>query len=618
MQLELQLGADAPWRARFRAPSVQLALVAAAAPERGLVVADHSGVYQLYAWDVPSGALRRLTDRPAGTRAGWISPAGDAVYYLDDHQGDATGHFVRVPFAGGPPVDITPDLPPYAAEEFAFSRDGAWLGFIHADAAGFHAWILPVAPDGSPGAPRRLFTSPALAQGLAFAPAGDRAALLTQEGTGAGWFRLRVLDTATGRPLADLWDGPESSVEVARFAPAAGDPRLVATSTRSGATRPLLWNPDTGARDDLPLAGLPGDVQPVDWSADGRRLLLVQTYGAAQHLWLYDLATGQVTGPAPAGGAVGFVGVAGWQAAYFAPSGEIWAHWQNSVQPPQLRAFDGATGAPGGTVLAAGALPPGHPWRSVTFPSSDGTPVQGWCAVPDGPGPFPTILHTHGGPTFAMGDLFHPGSQAWLDHGFAFLTVNYRGSTTFGRVFQEQIRGDIGHWELEDMVAARAWAVAAGIARPDAVLLTGASYGGYLTLLALGKRAELWAGGMALVALADPVLAYEDELDQLKVEDAIFFGGTPTEVPERWTAASPLTYADRVQSPILVIQGRNDPTCPPRQLLAYEARLRSLGKAIDVQWFDAGHGTLDTAERLAQQEQMLQFAARVLAPLPGG
>ena len=95
-----------------------------------------------------------------------------------------------------------------------------------------------------------------------------------------------------------------------------------------------------------------------------------------------------------------------------------------------------------------------------------------------------------------MPDAFSAQSQAWLDHCFAFLTINYRGSTTFGREFQEQIWGDLGHWEVGDVVAAREWLVREGIAEPGRIFLTGRAYGGYLTLQALGKAPDLWAGGM--------------------------------------------------------------------------------------------------------------------------
>src|SRR5213078_4126125 len=99
-----------------------------------------------------------------------------------------------------------------------------------------------------------------------------------------------------------------------------------------------------------------------------------------------------------------------------------------------------------------------RPWRSISFPSAGGQQIQGWLAVPEATGPFPTILHIPGGPEAVMTELYAPAGQSWIDHGFAFLSINYRGSTTFGRAFLEQIWGNLGRWEVEDMVAAREWA----------------------------------------------------------------------------------------------------------------------------------------------------------------
>ena len=92
-----------------------------------------------------------------------------------------------------------------------------------------------------------------------------------------------------------------------------------------------------------------------------------------------------------------------------------------------------------------------------------------------------------------MAARFTPSVQAWLDHGFAFLSVNYRGSVTFGKAFERAIWGRLGELEIEDMATACGWLKEEGIARPDAVFLTGASYGGDLTLQAMGKRPDLWA-----------------------------------------------------------------------------------------------------------------------------
>jgi dipeptidyl aminopeptidase/acylaminoacyl peptidase len=201
----------------------------------------------------------------------------------------------------------------------------------------------------------------------------------------------------------------------------------------------------------------------------------------------------------------------------------------------------------------------------------------------------------------------------WADHGFAYLTINYHGSTTFGREFQQSIWGNPGFLEVEDMAAAREWLIAQGIARPDAVLLSGWSYGGYLTLQALGTTPELWAGGMAGVAIADWTAQYEDSMEMIKGYQVAFLGGTPDERPEQYAASSPITYVDRVQAPILVIQGRNDARCPARPMEMYEARMRELGKPIEVHWFETGHtgSSMNAEQRVEDYEKILAFALRV-------
>jgi dipeptidyl aminopeptidase/acylaminoacyl peptidase len=89
-------------------------------------------------------------------------------------------------------------------------------------------------------------------------------------------------------------------------------------------------------------------------------------------------------------------------------------------------------------------------------------------------------------------------------------------------------------------------------------------------------------------------------------------GGTPEEKPEQYAASSPITYAEQVAAPLLVIQGRNDLRCPPRQMERYAQKMQSLGKPFEIDWFDAGHGGLETEQFIAFQERMLHFAYRVL------
>ena len=265
------------------------------------------------------------------------------------------------------------------------------------------------------------------------------------------------------------------------------------------------------------------------------------------------------------------------------------------------------------TLLPAGDVPPGRPLRSVAFRSADGTVLQAWLGVPDGDPPYPTILETHGGPTAAAFAAFDPSAQAFLDEGFAFLSLNYRGSTTFGREFEQAIWGRLGELELQDMAAARTWLVDEGIAVPEQILLTGWSYGGYLTLLGLGRQPDLWAGGMAGVAIADWRMNYEDSSDLLRSYQRMLFGGDPESRGEAMRTGSPLTYVDDVRAPVLIIQGRNDTRTPARPVERYvEAPPSSRSHPVEIEWFEAGHMGIGDDLAIEHQALMHAFAARLV------
>lgn len=608
MLKELRVENTAPWKQRYQAPAIFGTQIAALAPTQGLVADNRSGTMQWYAWDVPTGALRQITDTPGG-HSTWLhlSPDGQWAYYLGDQQGNEIGHYSRMPVTGGAVQDITPDLPPYSSFGFSFSRSGNRLGFMAAYADQFHVFCMDIAPDGALSNLRKLHTSPRYVQLALLSQAGDVLTVMSTERTGKPQYSLVAFDTGTGEKIAELWEGDENSLELMVPSPVPGDARLLATTNRTGIETLLIWNPRTGERTDLNLKNVTGSVRAFDWSPDGDAILFRTFNAAVQQLYLYRLATGE-TIPLryPAGTNIG---------PYFTPSGaEIFSHWQNATQPPRLIALSPRTGELVRTVLSAGEVPPGHDWQSITFPSSDGQLIQGWLGVPAGAGPFPTIIETHGGPTAVQGNTFSPSAQAWLDHGFAYCSLNYRGSITFGREFEQKIWGQPGHWEIEDLIAARQWLVAQNIAQADAILLTGWSYGGYLTLLGLGKAPELWAGGMAGIAITDWVMSYEDSAETLRGYQVSLFGGTPTEQPEQYQRSSPITYAENVKAPVLIIQGRNDTRTPARPVQAYEAKLKALGKDVTVEWFDTGHAGPFTSmeEGIRHQELMLRFAYRVL------
>jgi Tol biopolymer transport system component len=132
----LNVGPDAPWKERFRAPRVVSAELASGTGSRALVVSNQSGLYQLYGLDIDSRAMTQLSDSPRGKLFGAISADGRWVFYLRDEGGNEIGHFVRVPFEGGEAQDITPTLPPYSSFFISTSRDGKRIGMTAATEAG--------------------------------------------------------------------------------------------------------------------------------------------------------------------------------------------------------------------------------------------------------------------------------------------------------------------------------------------------------------------------------------------------------------------------------------------------------------------------------------------------
>lgn len=603
MLQELNLNENAPWKKRFRASSIAWSSIATQNPKRGLVCTNKDGIYQLYAWEIETNNLCQLTNQPAGVVNGIISADGKYIYYLLDEGGNEIGHYVQVPFEGGEAQDMTPDMPPYSSFYITESHTGNTTGFMAVNEDGFQMLVIDNLTKGEP-----LFTyqTGAMAVGPMLSHNGEIAVIASTEKTGSTEFALEAYDVQSGQLLGELWDGEGTGISPAGFSSASGDMRFVGSTNVSGFSRPLIWNPKTGERQNIEFDDFAGDVRVWDWSDDGKRILLHQLHQALHTLYIYHVEDNRLqtlnTPDGSAGGGGSFI-----------DNGNLFVHWNNASTPNHVMELDGDTGEFIRNVIELESdVPDSINWQSITFKSSDGSPIQAWLATPKGEGPFPTIVHTHGGPTAVQTHTYHAPSQAWLDHGFAFFTINYRGSVTFGYDFQHAIDGNLGNLEVEDIEAGVKWLIDNGIAQPDAILKTGGSYGGYLTLQALGKKPDLFAGGMAVVAIADWALLYEDQADTLKGYQRALFGGSPEDKPEAHVKASPITYAENIQGEILVIQGENDTRCPSRQMKTYEEKLNDLGKSIQVHWFEAGHGSRAVDEQIEHQELMLRFAYRVL------
>jgi dipeptidyl aminopeptidase/acylaminoacyl peptidase len=258
--------------------------------------------------------------------------------------------------------------------------------------------------------------------------------------------------------------------------------------------------------------------------------------------------------------------------------------------------------------------PLGRPFETWSFANPRGQRVHGFLVRPDGDGPHPVILRVHGGPHSVDMDRWAPDILAHADAGFLVAMVNYRGSVGFGQAWRDELTGNVGFLELEDVLAGLDDLVSRGIADPARVVLAGWSWGGYVTLLGAGKHPDRWASLVAGVPVADYVAAYEDEAPMLQALDRALFGGSPEEVPGLFEERSPITYVDAVDAPLLVLAGENDSRCPIRQVRNYVGRLHDRGVAPRVYTYATGHASFDIEERVRQTAIVLDHLA---ATIPG-
>ncbi|AEW95300.1 MULTISPECIES: S9 family peptidase [Streptomycetaceae] len=583
------------WEKRFRAPRVGLPEWAQDAPQRCLFVSNETGTYELYAWDRTADGRRQVTDRPNGTTDGTLTPDGEWIWWFSDTDGDEFGVWMRQPFDGGEDEPAAPGLAPAYSAGIALGRDGTAVIGRSTDEEGTTVHVL------RPGAePVEIYRHE---QSAGVGGLSEDGTLIVIEHTEHGdamhaALRVVTLDGTTVAELDDTEGGTrELGLESLGFAPVPGDPRLLVAHQRRGRWEPVIWDTATGELSE-PAIGLPGDVS-ADWYPDGSALLIEHVHQARGELWRYDFADASLTRLETPVGSIG--------GATARPDGTVEFLWSSAATPPQVRSSSGATVLDVPGFRAPASVPVEDVW--VEGP---GGRVHALVQRPEGTGPFPTLFDIHGGPAWHDSDAFAAAPAAWIDHGFAVVRVNYRGSTGYGREWTDALKHRVGLIELEDIAAVREWAVSSGLADPDKLVLAGGSWGGYLTLLGLGTQPEAWAVGLAAVPVADYLAAYEDEMEALKALDRTLFGGSPREVPERYAASSPITYAEQVRAPVFISAGMNDPRCPIRQIDNYVGRLAELGKVHEVYRYDAGHGSLVVEERIKQLRLELAYAQRHL------
>jgi dipeptidyl aminopeptidase/acylaminoacyl peptidase len=247
------------------------------------------------------------------------------------------------------------------------------------------------------------------------------------------------------------------------------------------------------------------------------------------------------------------------------------------------------------TFSLLGGVKPEHlsTGKMVTYASYDQREIHTLIAKPRVPrlgSPPPAIVYVHGGPNSQHTLSFDPYIHVLAEAGFVVLAPNYRGSTGYGKEFEDLNHKDWCGGDLKDLVCAVKHFAAQGEIDGKRVGITGGSYGGYMTLMALARTPDVWAAGVELYGMPDLVMDYlltksrfgdwyETEMGNPKTHAALF--------RER----SPLPFLDDIKAPLLVFQGANDTDVPKSESDLLVAVLKELKKEHEyIVYEDEGHG----------------------------
>ncbi|AXI80029.1 LpqB family beta-propeller domain-containing protein [Peterkaempfera bronchialis] len=562
----------APWNLRSRVieyggmPWTALPATAGRGP---VAVFSHFADQRLYRHepDTPGAAPQPLTpapDRPAGLRYAdpVIAPGGAEVWCVrESFHGpgptDLRRSLVAVPLDGSAADDPSAVRELLADRHFVtgprISPDGrraAWIGWEHPAMPwdGTELRIADLAPDGTLTRPRTVAGGPD--EAVCQAEWLDDRTLVAATDPG-GWWNLYRIDTETGEAVALLpaeeeYGGPLWRIGQRWFA-VLPDGRIAVTHGRSS------WRLGVLDPADGTLTDVPGPW--TEWAAT------------------LDAHDGRIT-------AVAAGPDRGWEVVGIDPddlTATVIGHpHTETVDPrhlpaPQARTFTG----PGGREVHAHLYPPRNPDHTA----------------PPGELP-PYVVFAHGGPTSRTPMVLDLEIGYFTSRGIGVVAVDYGGSTGHGRDYRNRLRGQWGVVDVEDCAAAARALVAEGLADPRRLAIRGGSAGGWTTAASLTAIPGLYRCG----AIYYPVLdltgwsnAGETHDFESRYLDTLV--GPLPEAADRYRDRSPLTHADRLTAPFLLLQGLDDVICPPSQAERLLDRIAGRGVPHSYLTFPGeGHG----------------------------
>ena len=531
------------------------------------------------------GEISQLTSISGGKLNPRYSPDGKYLAYALDLDGSESYHIILHNLQTTSQIDLTLNYAYAQQPNFDFSPDGKMVAFLSDEPGQFSLYVLTV----ETGERKLLLDIHRPLWDVKWSPDGKWIAVEAEmEASDRGIF---VVEVESGK--WKLLEGLNAEQ------PAwSTDSKFVAFCAESGEWFDIgLYEVETGNIEWITQST--GDDMSPRWSVDGRRISWVHAEGAANSLIVWERGVPVKRFQLSAGIH---------HSPQFTPRGEILSLFESPKQPPDLWKLN----LDGTFEQLTNSFPEEFRDTEFVLPEevsyeNEGVHVPALLYRGRGDG---AVVNIHGGPNWQIQFLWDPISQHMASRGWTVLHPNYRGSTGYGRAWQIASRYDMGGVDTRDCAAGVPFLLKETSTKKFAV--TGRSHGGYLTMTCLTQYPELWCGGSAVVPFMNWFKSHDESREDLQhwnIENM----GDPKENYERWYDASPYFFLDRVNAPVQLICGGNDPRCPASDSVDARDKLVELGKQVELLLYDEeGHSFLKMENVIDSEVRRVEFLARVL------
>jgi len=595
-----------------------------------LISSNLPGTSQVHRLDLGAAGLPRaaeelvqLTDFEEPVGAGYLpaDPTGqgrDRLLLATDRGGNERYQLYTAGDAPSAPLTGPDDLEPLVIdEEFihrpgGVTRDGTRIAYAtnRGDGVAFDSWVR----DLTTGVERAVYASGGWTGPGGFSPDG-RYLAISELTTRPGDNKVLLVDLeALGAEASAPGDAA-----VRELAP-HDDPASVGTPSWLPDSSAFFFATDVGREYSGIARGTPDGhweyvVEPgwdagcaIDWT--GRHLLVAWNADGRTRAELRDPTTLEVTAEMPLPGN----GVAG--GFRFSRDGRYVAYsFSSPLVPGDAWRYDTDTGELVRLTVSPCDVDPDTfvDAELVRFASFDGLEVPAFVFTPsEGEGPFPVVVVIHGGPESQFRPSFAPLTQYLVAEGFAVVAPNVRGSTGYGRAYQQLDDVEKRLDSVRDLEGLHDWLATQPHLDQDRAALYGGSYGGYMVLAGLAFQPDRWAAGVDIVGMSNLVTFLENTAEWRRAFREREYGSLEHD-RELLEALSPITHVESMRAPLFIVHGANDPRVPLGEAEQIHEILTERGIRSELRvYHDEGHGLAKLANRIDCYPRVAAFLHEVL------